>query len=206
MVLFNNPIDRQQVATLARRVYPSMSAVFMKRFERATTYPYGHLVIDLKSDTPEKARLHTEKFDTAKTMDEKMSEDRGRVGTKYEEEEEERGGGLRKRRRSEEEEEEEEEEDTSVMRSELPPGRRECQQLKEHTTCLANRTNRNGCFLRQLMTDRLKRWIIPKAKEDAEESYPDMDPELALEEILDEMLPEIHKMARGLLREQLVSI
>ena len=47
-----------------------------------------------------------------------MSEDRGRVGTKYEEEEEERGGGLRMRRRSEkEEEEEEEEEDTSVMRS-----------------------------------------------------------------------------------------
>ena len=41
---------------------------------------------------------------------------------------------------------------------------------------------------------------------EAEESYPDMDPELALEEILDETLQEIHKMARGLLREQLVSI
>ena len=207
MVLFNNPIDRQQVSTLSRRIYPSTSGVFIKRFERATTYPYGHLVIDLKSDTPEKDRLHTEIFDMAKTMDEKMSEDRGSVGTKYEEEEEERVGGLRKRRRSEEEEEkEEEEEDTSVIRSELPPGRRECQQLKEHTTCLANRTNRNGCFLKQPMTDRLKRWIIPQAKEEAEESYPDMDPELALEEILDETLPEIHKMARGLLREQLVSI
>ena len=92
------------------------------------------------------------------------------------------------------------------MRSELPPGRQECQQLKEHTTCLANRTNRNGCFLRKLITDRLKRWIIPQAKEEAEESYPDMDPELTLEEILDETLPAIHKMARGLLREQLVSI
>ena len=56
------------------------------------------------------------------------------------------------------------------------------------------------------MTDRLKRWIIPQAKEEAEESYPDMDPELALEEILDETLPEIHKMARGLLRKQLASI
>ena len=54
--------------------------------------------------------------------------------------------------------------------------------------------------------DRLKRWIIPQAKEKAEESYPDMDPELALEEILDKTLPEIHKMARGLLREQLESI
>ena len=102
MVLFNNPIDRQQVATLARRIYPSTSAVFMKRFERATSYPYGHLVIDLKSDTAEKDRLHTEIFDTAKRMDEKMAEDRGSVGTQYEEEEEEeeeRGGGLRKRKK-----------------------------------------------------------------------------------------------------------
>ena len=213
MVLFDNPIDRQQVATLARRIYPSTSAVFMKRFERATSYPYGHLVIDLKSDTPEKDRLHTEIFDTAKTMDEKMTVEKASVGTKYEEEEveERERGGLRKRRIEEEaegmeEEEEAEEEDTSVMRSELPPGRRECQQLKEHTTCLANRTNRNGCFLRQLMTDRLKHWIIPQAKEYAEQSYPDMDPELALGEILDETLPEIHKMARGFLTEQLVLI
>ena len=87
MVLFNNPIDRQQVATLARRIYPSTSAVFMKWFEPATPYPYGHLVIDLKSDTAEKDRLHTKIFDTAKTMDEKMAEDRGSFGTKYEEEE-----------------------------------------------------------------------------------------------------------------------
>ena len=124
MVLFNNPIDRQQVATLARRIYPSTSAVFMKRFEQVTSYPYGHLVIDLKLGTAEKDRLHTKIFDTAKTMDEKMAEDRGSFGTKYEEEEkEERAGGLRKRKRSEEEEEEEEaeeeEEDTSVMTSEF---------------------------------------------------------------------------------------
>ena len=39
MVPFNNPTDRQQVATLARRIYPSSSAVFMKRFEQATSYP-----------------------------------------------------------------------------------------------------------------------------------------------------------------------
>ena len=57
-------------------------------------------MIDLKSDTAEKDRLHTKIFDTAKTMDEKIAEDRGSFGTKYEEEEEEeRGGGLRKRRR-----------------------------------------------------------------------------------------------------------
>ena len=208
MVLFNNPIDRQQVATLARRIYPSTSSVFMKRFERATSYPYGHLVIDLKSDTPEKDRLHTEIFDTAKTMDEKMAEDRGSVGTKYEEEEE--RGGLRKRRRIEEEEEEDEEEmeeaNMSVIRSDLPPGRQEHQELKEHTICLANHTNSNDCFLRQLIIDRLNRWIIPQAEEEAAESYPDMDPESALEVILDEKLPEIHKMAKAFLRDQLVSI
>ena len=51
LVLFNNPIDRQQVATLARRIYPSTSAMFMKRFEEATSRPYGYLVIDLKSST-----------------------------------------------------------------------------------------------------------------------------------------------------------
>ena len=70
----------------------------MKRFERATSYPYGHLLIDLKSDTPEKDRLHTEIFDTAKTMDEKMTVEKGSVGTKYEEEEEERGGGIFRKR------------------------------------------------------------------------------------------------------------
>ena len=138
--LFNNPMDRQQVGTLARRIDPSTSAVFMKRFEQATSYPYGHLVIDLKSDTHEKDRLHTEIFNKAKTVDEKMAVEKGRVGTKYEEEEEEeRGGGGGRRGR----EEEMEEGNMSVMGSDLPPWRRECQKLEEHTNCLANHTNRN---------------------------------------------------------------
>ena len=82
MVLFNNPIDRQQVVSLARRIYPSTSATFMKRFEQATSYPYGHLVIDLKLDAPEKDMLHTEIFDTVKTIDEKMAVEKGIIGTK----------------------------------------------------------------------------------------------------------------------------
>ena len=117
---------------------------------------------------------------------------------------------MRKRRRSEEEEEEEKEEiedvNTSVTKLDIPPGRQEHQKLKENTTCLANHTNSNDFFLRQLIMDRLNRWIIPQAEEEAEESYPDMDPESALEVILDERLPEIHKMAREFLRDQLVSI
>ena len=82
-----------------------------------------------------------------------MAVEKGSIGTKYEkdEKEEEERGGLRKSRRSEEkedmeEEEEAEEEETSLMRSDLPPGRRECQKFKEHTICLANHTDKNDCF------------------------------------------------------------
>ena len=97
----------------------------------------------------------------AKTIDEKMAVDKTSVDTndnddddddEEEEEEEERGGGgLRKRRRNEEEEEEKKEEeikeeDTSVMRLDLPPGHQEHQKFVDHTICLANHTNRKGCF------------------------------------------------------------
>ena len=54
--------------------------------------------------------------------------------------------------------------------------------------------------------DRLNRWIIRQAEEEAAEYYPNMDAESALEVILDERLPEIHKMAREFLRDQLMSI
>ena len=112
---------------------------------------------DLKSNTSEKDRLHTEIFDTAKTMDKKMTVEKRIIGTQYEEEEEEERGGLRKRRRSEEEEKEEEEADTSVTKLDLPPGRRECQKLKEHTICLANCPGRNGCVFTQLIAESLHR-------------------------------------------------
>ena len=58
LVLFNNPIDRQQVATLARRIYPSTCATFMRKFEDG----YGYLVLDLKSSTSEQDRLQTDIF------------------------------------------------------------------------------------------------------------------------------------------------
>ena len=61
-------------------------------------------------------------------------------------------------------------------------------------------------FFRQLIADSLHRLVIPQAEEEAEESNPDMDPEEALEVLLDERLPELHKMARELLRDQLISI
>ena len=107
-------------------------------------------MIDLKSDTPEKDRLHTEIFDMAKSIDQKMDVDEESIDAndiEEEEEKEERGGGLRKRRRREEEEKEEEEEEmevgkTSVTKLDLPPGRQEHQKLKEHTICSANHNGR----------------------------------------------------------------
>ena len=63
LVLFNNPIDRQQIATLARRIYPLSSQMFIKRFEKATGRPFGYLMLDLKSTTPEHRRLNSDIFD-----------------------------------------------------------------------------------------------------------------------------------------------
>ena len=71
---------------------------------------------------------------------------------------------------------------------------------------MANHTDSNDCFLRQLIADILNGCIISQAEEKAVEPYPDMDPESALEVILYKRLPQIHKMAREFLRDQLVSI
>ena len=91
MVLFNNPIDRQQEANLARKIYLSTSVVFMKQSEQATSRPYGYgfLVIDLKSATPEKDSLHTEIFDMAKAIDQKMAVDEKSIDAHHTDNEEE---------------------------------------------------------------------------------------------------------------------
>ena len=70
LVLFNNPIDRQQVATLAKRIYPSSSASFMRRFEETKSRPYGYLVVDLKASTPERDCLHTNIFEANLAIEE----------------------------------------------------------------------------------------------------------------------------------------
>ena len=49
MILFNNPIDKLQVMTLAKQMYPGNSNYFMKKFNEAVTVPFGHLLIDLKA-------------------------------------------------------------------------------------------------------------------------------------------------------------
>ena len=57
LVLFKNPRDQLQVSYLARQMHPHNSGQFMDKFQKATTKPYGCLVVDLKQDTPDMDRL-----------------------------------------------------------------------------------------------------------------------------------------------------
>ena len=51
LVLLNNKIGSHQVATLARRIYPSTSAAFIRKFEDYMAQPYGCLIVDRNSIT-----------------------------------------------------------------------------------------------------------------------------------------------------------
>ena len=62
LVLFQNPRDQLQVMTLSRQMFPHRSYQFMDQFNRATTKPYGYLVIDLKQNTPDYQRIRTDVF------------------------------------------------------------------------------------------------------------------------------------------------
>jgi hypothetical protein len=60
---YYNDIDRQQVATLARKIYPSSHAIFTKRLQNATSRPHGYLVVDIKSCSTEQDRLRENVFE-----------------------------------------------------------------------------------------------------------------------------------------------
>ena len=63
LILFKNPRDRQQVSVLARQMYPRKSEYFLNKFEKATSRPYGYLLVDLKQETAESDRLKTNIFE-----------------------------------------------------------------------------------------------------------------------------------------------
>lgn len=62
MVLFKNPRDANQVATLARQMYPEKSKFVLEAFKDATKEPYGYLLIDLKPETDEQYRIRANIF------------------------------------------------------------------------------------------------------------------------------------------------
>ena len=46
LILFNNPVDRQPVMTLARQKYQKNPRELLNHFEDAISQPYGYLLID----------------------------------------------------------------------------------------------------------------------------------------------------------------
>ena len=69
LVLFNNPVDRQLIMTLGRQMYPSRAGFLLRKFEEATNKPFGYLVVDLKTTTPDSSRLRTDVLQTGRGMD-----------------------------------------------------------------------------------------------------------------------------------------
>ena len=64
LILFNNPVERQQVLTLARQIYPKNLSELLSHFEDAIRRQYGYLLVDLKPTTPEALHMRTNIFDT----------------------------------------------------------------------------------------------------------------------------------------------
>jgi len=63
IALFNIPINKQQIMTLARQMYPDNTQYFMDKFKEDTAKPFGYLLVDLKPTTPEHLRLRYDIID-----------------------------------------------------------------------------------------------------------------------------------------------
>ena len=68
MVLFKNPSDKLQVATLARQLYPKNSNYFLEAFQDATSEAYTYLFVDVSQNCPDQLRLRTNVFPGELTM------------------------------------------------------------------------------------------------------------------------------------------
>jgi len=64
MVLFKNPRDASQFASLARQMYPTKSAFAVEAYKDATREPYSYLFVDLRPEQDEDLRLRTNIFPT----------------------------------------------------------------------------------------------------------------------------------------------
>ncbi len=69
LVLFKNPRDNSQIKILAQQMFPNKKGLFLvESFQDATWDPYGYLMIDYKSTTPEDFRLRTNIFPNEKHL------------------------------------------------------------------------------------------------------------------------------------------
>ncbi len=68
LVIFRNPRDKSQIIHLAKQMYPGNVKFLQQSFNDATSKPYGYLLVDLKSETPEEIRLRTSIFPGETTL------------------------------------------------------------------------------------------------------------------------------------------
>ena len=68
LAIFNNPVDKQQVMTLARQMYPNDPKHLLRHFEDAVCQRYGYLLVDLKPTTPEHLRMRTNVLDVIREI------------------------------------------------------------------------------------------------------------------------------------------
>lgn len=59
MFLFKCRRDINQIAHLAKQLYPRKTKFFLEAYEDATKKPYGYLLVDMKPNTEETFRLRT---------------------------------------------------------------------------------------------------------------------------------------------------
>ena len=57
IILFRNARDASQVSCLGRQLYSRKSPFFTDAYIKATSKPFGYLVVDLHPKTPEDYRL-----------------------------------------------------------------------------------------------------------------------------------------------------
>ena len=62
LILFNSPLDYSLAYSLARKISPNKSKVFLDIFKRATQVPYGYLFIDGRVTSPWASRFRTDIF------------------------------------------------------------------------------------------------------------------------------------------------
>jgi len=62
MVLFKNPRDASQFASLVRQMYPNKSAFAVEAYKDATREPYSYLLVNLHREQDEELRLWTNIF------------------------------------------------------------------------------------------------------------------------------------------------
>lgn len=64
IVLFKNPRDKTIISSLAKQMYPSNNKFLQEAYHDATQLPYSYLLIDLRQETLEYARVRTNIFST----------------------------------------------------------------------------------------------------------------------------------------------